>query len=67
MDTNAIIDALEAERDNLTRAIQALRGSRTGGKVGRPVGRRLSPAAKAKIAAAMRRTWAARKRRAKAA
>jgi hypothetical protein len=67
MPLDNIIDALEAERDNLTRAIDALRGSQTGRKAGRPAGRRLSAAAKAKIAAAMRRTWAERKKRAKVA
>jgi hypothetical protein len=67
VDTNSIIDALEAERDKMNRALQALSGSQTGRKAGRPPGRRLSPAAKAKIAAGMRRTWAARKRRGKAA
>jgi len=63
LDTQAIISELEAERDRLDKAIQALGG--TGRGLGRPKigngrrGRRhLSAAARRKIAMAARRRWA---------
>lgn len=60
MDTANIIGELEAERDRLSAAIQALGGKRRG----RPPGRRrsMSAAARAKIGAAMKKRWAARKK-----
>jgi hypothetical protein len=67
MNTENIITELERERDRLTAAIEAL--SRFGGsrrKTGR--GRRhLSAASKKKISDAMRKTWAERKKKMKAA
>jgi exonuclease VII small subunit len=65
MDTNAIIGELEHERDRLDQAIRALAA---GGGAGKRRGRRrLSTAAKKRISDAMRRTWAERKRKGKAA
>jgi hypothetical protein len=64
MDTNTIIAELEAERDRLDQAIQALTARRG---AGRRLGRRLSASAKKRIGDAMRRTWAERKRKMKAA
>lgn len=65
MDTNTIIAALEAERDRLTAAIEALSRSRKGK---RAKGRRsMSASAKKRIGEAMRRAWAERKRKMKAA
>jgi hypothetical protein len=66
MDTEAIIQELEAERTRLDEAITALQGRKQG--VGRPTGstngrkRRLSPAARKRISEAMKKKWAARKR-----
>lgn len=64
MDTESIIEELEAERDRLNVAIAALRGSKRG--PGRPGtnGRRrhLSPAARKRISEAMKKKWAARKK-----
>jgi hypothetical protein len=64
MNAESIIADLELERDRLTAAIQALSGAGT-----RRSGRRrpLSAAAKKRISDGMRRTWAARKKREKAA
>jgi hypothetical protein len=62
MDTERIIGELEDERIRLTAAIHALSGSSKG--PGRPRRRHLSAASRAKIAAAMRKTWAARKKKA---
>jgi hypothetical protein len=64
LDTEQIIHELEAERDRLDNAIAALHGSRRG--LGRPKAstngrrgpRRLSAAARKKIAASARRRWA---------
>jgi hypothetical protein len=77
MDTQQIINELEAERDRLEQAISALRGSmsgrRTGGAATAAVGRgrrgrrRLSAAAKRRISEMMKKRWAERKRAAKAA
>ncbi len=66
MDTANIIAELEAERDRLSAAIQALSGKRPGR---RPGARRrsLSAAARAKIGAAMKKRWAERKKKEKAA
>jgi hypothetical protein len=68
MSIEHIIATLEAERDRLTQAIDALTNSGTSGKrLGRKRGSRLSAAARKKISDAMRRTWAARKKKEKAA
>ena len=73
MDTQQIINELEAERDRLDQAISALRGSldgrRTAGATGkgRRGRRRLSAAAKRRISEMMKKRWAERKRAAKAA
>ncbi|MFL6439199.1 MAG: hypothetical protein ACJ71Q_16600 [Terriglobales bacterium] len=67
MDTQKIIDALKQERERLDRAIAVLRGSSPGTAVGSPRSgasgarkgrRRMSPEARARIAAAQRRRWA---------
>lgn len=70
MNTETIIGELEQERDRLSAAIQALAGSGKSGpasKRGRRRGRHLSAAARAKISAGMRKTWAERKKKEKAA
>ena len=66
MDVEAIVAALEAERDRLNLAITALRDKERGpgrqvsaGKGGR---RRLSAAARKKISQAQKKRWAARKK-----
>jgi hypothetical protein len=65
MDTNAIVAELEQERDRLNQAIRALTARPGAGK--RRVRGRLSPAARKRISEGMRRTWAERKRKTKAA
>jgi hypothetical protein len=68
MDTAAIIAELEAERDRLNHAINALAASYAAGtRRGRTPRRHLSAASKKKISDAMRKTWAARKRKEKVA
>jgi hypothetical protein len=74
MDTQQIINELEAERDRLEQAISALRGSMgsrrgigAGPSRGRRGRRRLSAAAKKRISEMMKKRWAERKRAAKAA
>lgn len=68
MDRQSIIAELEAERDRLTSAIEALQDSR--GKRGRPAGttngrkRHLSAAARKRIGEAMKKRWAERKKKA---
>lgn len=68
MDTAVIIAELEAERDRLDSAIAALQGRKRG--PGRPTasinGRRrhLSASARLRISKAMKKKWAARKKRA---
>jgi hypothetical protein len=66
MDTAAIIDVLEGERDRLDSAIAALKGSRR--NPGRPTGngskRRLSAAARKRISEAQKKRWAERKKKA---
>ena len=65
MDTESIIAELEAEREHLTQAIDALRGSHLGrGRGNRTTTgqRRLSAAARRKISEAMKKRWAARKK-----
>ena len=59
------IATLEAERDRLTEAIEALRqpGAR-GKRRGRRRGTRLSPAVRKRISMGMKRRWAARKKQA---
>ncbi len=64
MDTESIIADLEQERDRLTAAIQALSESGTRRSRRR---RRLSAAAKRRISDAMRKRWAARKKKEKTA
>jgi hypothetical protein len=65
MDTNAIVAKLEQERDRLDQAIRALTARPGGDK--RRVRPRLSAAARKRISQGMRRTWAERKRKTKAA
>jgi len=75
MDTQQIINELEAERDRLEQAISALRGSMGGRRAGvtpalgrgRRGRRRLSASAKRRISEMMKKRWAERKRAAKAA
>jgi hypothetical protein len=68
LDTQSIIAELEAERDRLNAAIEALQGSRR--KRGRPAGktdgrrRHLSAAARKRIGEAMKKRWAERKKKA---
>ncbi len=64
MNTAELIAALEAERNRLDRAIDALTaGSRNGrGPRGRRKRKKLSAAAKRRISLAMKRKWAERKR-----
>jgi hypothetical protein len=66
LDTQAIIAELEAQLENITQAIAALRGGKAerrkpghGNK-----GRHLSPAARKRISAAMKKRWAERKKKA---
>lgn len=54
------IATLEAERDRLTAAIEALRGAREKRR-GRRRGTRLSPAVRKRISLGMKKRWAARK------
>lgn len=56
-----ILQEMTAERDRLSKAIEILSGDSTK-KMGRAKGTRLSPAARAKIAAAARKRWAQAKR-----
>lgn len=69
MDTAAIIGELEAERDRLNSAIDALQGSTSGRGRGRAEAKRtngrkrhLSAAARKRISDAMKKRWAARKK-----
>ena len=65
MDTQAILANLRIERDRLSQAIaalEALSGSKPGKPRGRKPRRHMSAEARAKIAAGMRRRWAAKKR-----
>jgi hypothetical protein len=64
MNTESIIADLEQERDRLTAAIQALSGTQTHRS---RRGQRLSAAARKRISDGMRKAWAARKKRDKAA
>ena len=68
MDTQSIIAELEAERDRLNSAIEALKGSgsRSGRPAGKPDGRKrhLSAAARKRIGEAMKKRWAERKKKA---
>ncbi len=63
MDTAAIIEALEAERDRLDTAIGALKGSRYGKPRGKGR-RRLSAAERRRISQGMKKRWAERKKKA---
>jgi hypothetical protein len=68
LDTQAIIEALETQAKSIAQAIAALRGgnpakrgpeqTRHGNK-----GRRLSPAARKRISAGMKKRWAERKKK----
>jgi exonuclease VII small subunit len=65
MDTAAIVQELEAERDRLESAIAALTGGRAHIQRAQPIGggkRHLSVAARKKIGEAMRKRWAERKK-----
>jgi len=62
VNTERIIEELEAERSRLETAIAALQGGN--GRKGR---KRLSPAARKRISEGMKKRWAARKRAGKAA
>ena len=67
MDTAAIVQELEAERDRLESAIAALTGGRTYSRRVQPTGggkRHLSAAARKKIGEAMKKRWAERKKQA---
>lgn len=66
VDTATIIEELEDQRDRLNAAIKALSRKRPGK---RPGARRrsMSAAARAKIGAAMKKRWAERKKKEKAA
>jgi len=57
LDIAAVVSQLKQERDRIDAAIRALEGG--GAKPGRPKGRRMSAEGRAKIAAAVRRRWAA--------
>lgn len=70
MNTQQIIEQLEAERDRIDQAIRALGslgGTKSGTRRGRKPGRHMSAEARARIGAAMRKRWAERKRKSKAA
>jgi hypothetical protein len=69
LDTKSIIEELEAQRDSITRAIAALRGTRSSA---RPKGataptngrkRHLSASARKRIGEAMKKKWAERKKK----
>ncbi len=67
MDTQSIITELEAERDRLSTAIEALQGGlgwrgRSAGKIPNEGKRRLSDAARKRISEAMKAQWAKRKK-----
>jgi hypothetical protein len=66
LDTQAIIEALESQLENVNQAIAALGGGkaeRRGPGHGNK-GRHLSPAARKRISAAMKKKWAERKKKA---
>jgi hypothetical protein len=67
MDAEQIITELERERDRLTQAIEALTASHAAGARGRKPRRRLSATARKRISDGMRKTWAARKKKERAA
>ena len=66
MDTQAILAALENQLENINQAIAALRGGNTARQNRQPShgnkGRHLSPAARKRISAAMKKKWAERKK-----
>jgi hypothetical protein len=66
LDRQAIIAELERQLESITQAIAALRGGmaerRKRGQGNK--GRRLSPAARKRISAAMKKKWAERKKKA---
>ena len=66
-DLSAVLVQLKRERDKLDRAIAALSGAGGGTSGGKRVKRRLSPAARKRIADAQRARWAKFKARAKKA
>jgi exonuclease VII small subunit len=67
LDTQSIIAELESERDNLDRAIAALRGNRIALRKSSSKGdgrkRHLSAAARKRIGEAMKKRWAERKKK----
>ena len=67
MDTQAILEALESQLENITQAIAALRGAEATRGKQHPAhgnkGRHLSPAARKRISAAMKKRWAERKKK----
>jgi hypothetical protein len=67
LDTQAILEALESQLEGVNQAIAALgyrRNSTGGRRTGHGnKGRRLSPAARKRISAAMRKRWAERKKK----
>ena len=71
MDTNAIIKQLTAERDRIDSVIKLLSGTAAAGR-GRPKGSKnakkrggLSPEGRKRIADAMKKRWAERRKQAK--
>jgi hypothetical protein len=69
LNTGDILEQLKEERDRLQQAIRALEGlGGTSGKTkGRKGRRHMSAEARARIGAAMKKRWAERKRKQKAA
>jgi hypothetical protein len=65
LDTQAIIEALETQAKSIAQAIAALRGGKPAkrGPGHANKGRRLSPAARKRISAGMKKRWAERKKR----
>jgi hypothetical protein len=77
MDIQTVLSDLRKERDRIEKAIEALSdlGTESARRPGRPVGsgkggrkrRHMSPAARKRISEMMKKRWAERKRKAKAA
>ncbi len=70
MDTASILEQLKEERDRLDKAIQSLEGiggGAVGKRKGRKPGRHMSAEARARIGAAMKKRWAERKKKERAA
>jgi hypothetical protein len=68
LDTQAILEALESQLENINQAIAALRGRKSEHRSQQPShgnkGRHLSAAARKRIGAAMKKRWAERKKKA---